>query len=207
MGIHSVQPGLLKETNAPESPGVSKTKTPQKSTPSNPTLRQRKEASARKPVADATVLKTHSEPRAQIRVDKQAVDQALGKTAELVKKIAADRQPGFYKHASMMINGPASDKSFLLDCLAKLYMSAPNPNHPNASDPEWVDDQDVLWGDELLFLFEVAQQVDKLSNEGKAYFSNALASRAGVVRSESGSIAELENILLKAKHYIGAEAC
>ena len=202
MGIHSVQPGLLRETNAPESPGVSKTKTPQKT--SAPSLKQHKGTGIRSSGADSPVLKTHSEPRAQVRVDKQAVDQALGKTAELVKQIATDRQPGFYKHASMMINGAASDKSFLLDCLARLYISAPNPNHSQASDPEWIDDQDVLWGDELLFLFEVSQQVDKLSHEGKAYFSNALTGRAGIERSESGSIAELENILLKAKHYIDA---
>ena len=204
MGIHSVQPGLLRETDAPESPGVSKTKAPQKSPA--PSLKQRKDASARSSATESAVLKTHSEPRALVRVDKQAVDQALGKTAELVKQIAADRQPGFYKHASMMINGTASDKPFLLDCLARLYKSAPNPEHPRAADPEWIDDQDVLWGDELLFLFEVSQQVDKLSNEGKVYFSNALASRTGIERSESGSIAELENILLKAKHYIDAGA-
>ena len=203
MGIHSVQPGVLRETKAPESPGAPKKPDSEKS--GSPSIRQRDPVALGARSAATPAVPAHSEPRMQVRVDPQAVDEALGPTAELVKHIDADRLPGFYKHASMMLNSSVSDKPFLMDCLAKLYLSAPSHQHPKAADPDWIDDQDVLWGDELLFLFEVSQQVDKLSSRGKTYFSDALASRTDVVRPESGSITELERILLNAKHHADAQ--
>ena len=52
-------------------------------------------------------------------------------------------------------------------------------------------------GDELLFLFEAAPQLDQLDLEGKRLFANSLAARAGTDRQRSGSVDVLEQALNK----------
>ncbi len=200
MGIHSVKPGQTTVGNVsqPAAPAAKKTPVRTAGTGSAPTLKARSAPRAQAPSATSTTLITHSEPRISIRVDTDSVRHALGSSAARIDGIDPQRLPGFYKHASMIVNDNASDKSFLLECLTNLYLSAPDSSHPHAVDPGWLDDQDVLWGDELLFLFEVAPQLDRLGAEGKRYFADSLADRGNIDRQMSGSVDALEQILRKA---------
>lgn len=203
MRIHSVKPGQITVGNASQTETTSTKESKQRKSgvAGSPSLKTRSPSSNRSSSAKAPVLSVHSEPRVELRVNTQAVHDALGsKAAMLQEQIDPQRLPGFYKHANMVLSGTAVDKDFLLDCLISLYQSAPDPQHPNATDAEWVDDQDVLWGDELLFLFEVTAQLDRLSSEGKRYFADSLAARIGIERPSSGSLGALEQALLKAGH-------
>ena len=203
MGIHSVKPGqnAVGNVSQPVAPKASDKKL---SVEDPPTLKVRSTKVAKRSAASvpapapAPILTSHNEPRVQLREDTTAVHRALGGKAAILVGIDPQRLPGFYKHANMIVNGQISDKDFLLECLISLYLSAPNNSHPNAIDPEWVDDQDVLWGDELLFLFEAAPQLDRLDTEGKRSFSDSLAARAGTDRQRSGSVDVLEQALNKA---------
>ena len=195
MGIHSIKPGQIAIGNVsqPVTPKTSE----KHSTEGSPTLKVRSTKAAKSSAASAPILKSHSEPRVQLREDAASVHLALGAKTAVLDGIDPQRLPGFYKHANMIVDGQISDKSFLLECLVNLYLSAPDNSHPNAIDPEWVDDQDVLWGDELLFLFEAAPQLDQLDLEGKRLFANSLAARAGTDRQRSGSVDVLEQALNK----------
>jgi hypothetical protein len=195
MGIHSIKPGQIAVGNAsqPVTPKTSK----KRSTEDSPSLKVRSTKAAKSSAASTPILKSHSEPRVQLRKDTASVHLALGANTAVLDGIDPQRLPGFYKHANMIVNGQLNDKSFLLECLINLYLSAPDSSHPNAIDPEWVDDQDVLWGDELLFLFEAAPQLDQLDLEGKRLFANSLAARAGTDRQRSGSVDVLEQALNK----------
>ena len=195
MGIHSVKPGQITVGNAsqPVKPETSK----KPGADGSPTLRVRSPKAAKSPAAAVPIMGSHSEPRIQLRDDAAAVHQALGTKAAMLDGIDPQRLSGFYKHANMIVNGKISDKNFLLECLVNLYISAPDSSHPNAVDPEWVDDQDVLWGDELLFLFEAAPQLDRLDDAGKRLFAEGLAARAGTDRQRTGSVEVLEQVLHK----------
>lgn len=177
--------------------------------PSVKSLSPRSAAKAEVPAAGAQPLEAHSDLRAKsrtlVQVNEAAVNQTLGSAAKLLGEIDPQRLANFYKHGSMMLNSPASDKSFLVDCLARLYLSAPDRSHPNATDQDWMDDQEVLWGDELMFLFENSQQIEKLSSEGKAYFADHLLSRSGVVRKDVGPESTLKQALLHARQRMSAE--
>ena len=196
MSIHSVKPGQITVGNVSQ-PETPKTREKRKAEGS-PTLRARSAKAAKSPAAPAPILRSHGEPRMQLREDTTAVHLALGAKVAVLDGIDPQRLPGFYKHANMIVTGQISDKHFLLECLVNLYLSAPDNSHPNAIDPGWVDDQDVLWGDELLFLFEAAPQLDRLDSEGKRLFADSLAARAGTDRQRSGSVDVLEQALNKA---------
>ncbi len=198
MGIHSVKPGQTTVGNVSQPAVTAAEKSPARPASGAPPLRGRSAPPAQTSPATALKLDAYSEPRVMVRVDTESVHQTLGSKAVLIEGIHPQRLQGFYKHASMIANDKASDKNFLLECLTHLYLSAPDASHPNAADAEWVDDQDVLWGDELLFLFEASQQLDRLEPEGKRYFADSLAGRVGVDRQHSGSVDALEQILLKA---------
>jgi hypothetical protein len=99
-------------------------------------------------------LKQHSAPRALVKVDQKAVEQVLLEGNISLDEINGDKHAAYYKHASMMISGASKDKTFLLRCLAKLYVSAPDETHTKASHGDWLDDQNERWGDDLMFLFE-----------------------------------------------------
>lgn len=145
-------------------------------------------------------LKQHSAPRAQVRVDHKAVDQVLLEGKISLEEISVDKHAAYYKHASMMITGSASDKCYLLRCLAALYISAPDASHPYASGTDWLDDQNELWGDDLMFLFENTQQVDELNSAGKQYFLDALLVKANLRYRGAGSEDDLAKSLFQAKH-------
>jgi hypothetical protein len=145
-------------------------------------------------------LKQHSAPRAQVRVDQKAVDQVLLEGKIPLEEISVDKHAAYYKHASMMITGSASDKSYLLRCLAALYISVPDETHPYASGADWLDDQNELWGDDLMFLFENTQQVDELNSAGKQYFLDALLEKANLRYRDKGSEGDLSQALFQAKH-------
>lgn len=198
MGIHSVKPGQTTVGNVSPSAPPAAEKTSVRRTGNAPIMKERSTAPVKSSSGHSEPLAAHSEPRVSVRVDADSVHQVLGSKVALVDGIDPQRLPGFYKHASMIANDKSGDKGFLLECLAHLYVSAPEGNHPNATDPDWVEDQDVLWGDELLFLFEVAQQLDRLDAGGKRYFADSLAGRAGIDRQHSGSVDTLEQLLLKA---------
>lgn len=211
MGIHSVKPGQNAIGNVSQ-PATPKAGDKKLSVEGSPALRVRSTKAAKRPAAPASVpasvpiLTSHNEPRVQLREDTTAVHRALGGKAAILDGIDPQRLPGFYKHANMIVNGQISDKDFLLECLVNLYLSAPDHSHPSAIDPEWVDDQDVLWGDELLFLFEVAPQLDRLDTEGKRSFADSLAARAGTDRQRSGSVDVLEQALNKASRRMALAA-
>ena len=196
MGIHSVKPGQIAVGNVsqPITPKTSE----QRSVEGSPTLKVRSAKTAKSPATTKPILKSHTEPRVQLREDTAAVHLALGAKVAVLDEFDPQRLPGFYKHANMIVNGQIGDKNFLLECLVNLYLSAPDSSHPNAIDPEWIDDQDVLWGDELLFLFEAAPQLDRLDTEGKRSFADSLAARAGTDRQRAGSVDVLEQALSKA---------
>ena len=198
MGIHSVKPGQTTGGNVSQPTVTTAEKSPARRADGTPTLKGRSVAPATTSSGTAPKLDLHSEPRVMVRVETESVHQTLGSKAALIEGIDPQRLSGFYKHASMIANDKADDKNFLLECLTHLYLSAPDASHPHAADAEWVDDQDVLWGDELLFVFEVSQQLDRLEPEGRCYFADSLASRVGVDRQHSGSVDALEQILLKA---------
>lgn len=198
MGIHSIKPGQTTVGNVSQPAAPDTEKSSARPEGAGPVLKARSPSRAKASAAAATTVQTHSEPRVSVRVDNESVHQALGSKAALIEGIHPQRLSGFYKHASMIANDKAGDKNFLLECLINLYLSAPEGSHPNAVDPDWVDDQDVLWGDELLFLFEVSQQLDRLEPEGKRYFAEGLAARVGIDRQQAGSVDALEQLLLKA---------
>lgn len=198
MGIHSVKPGQTTVGNVSQPVAPEAEKSPARTAGSEPSLKMRSVPSAKKASGTTARLDVHSEPRITVRSDTELVHQLMGSKAALIEGIDPQRLSGFYKHASMIANDKADDKNFLLECLTHLYLSAPDSSHPNATDPEWVDDQDVLWGDELLFLFEVSPQLERLEPEGKRYFADSLAGRAGTDRQHSGSVDALEQALLKA---------
>lgn len=198
MGIHSVKPGQTTVGNGSQPAAPAAEKPPLRRTGSAPTLKGRSAPPAQSSSGTTTVLNVHTEPRVTVRTDTDLVHQMLGSKVALIEGIDPQRLAGFYKHASMIANDKASDKNFLLECLVNLYLSAPDRSHPNAVDPEWVDDQDVLWGDELLFLFEVSQQLDRLDPEGKRCFAQGLADRVGADRQQSGSVDALEQLLHQA---------
>ena len=100
----------------------------------------------------------------------------------------------------MMISGATKNKIFLLRCLAKLYVSAPDETHPKASRGDWLDDQNERWGDDLMVLFENAKQVDELNSAGKQYFLNALLEKANLRYRDKGSEGDLAQSLFQAKH-------
>ena len=145
-------------------------------------------------------LKQHSAPRALVKVDQKAVDQVLLEGNISLDEINGDKHAAYYKHASMMLSGASKDKTFLLRCLAKLYVSAPDDTHPKASCGDWLDDQNELWGDDLMFLFEHAKQVDGLNSTGKQYFLNALQEKANLRYRDKGSEGDLAQSLFQAKH-------
>ena len=145
-------------------------------------------------------LKQHSAPRALVKVDQKAVDQVLLEGNISLDEINGDKHAAYYKHASMMISGPSKDKTFLLHCLAKLYVSAPDETHPKALRGDWLDDQNERWGDDLMFLFENAKQVDGLNSAGKQYFLDALQEKANLRYSGKGSEGDLAQSLFQAKH-------
>jgi len=196
MGIHPLKPGQITAGNVSQ-PEVTK-KIQKRLADSTPTLKARSKPTAQSSSSPVSVLDSHGEPRVTVRSDAAAVHQALGNKLGMLEGVDPQRLPGFYKHANMIVNGNASDKHFLLECLVNLYLSAPDSSHPSAVDPDWVDDQDVLWGDELLFLFEVAPQIDKLDTEGKRSFADSLASRVNIDRQFSGSVDALEQALHRA---------
>jgi len=146
------------------------------------------------------ILKQHSAPRALVKVDQKAVDQVLLEGNISLDEINGDKHAAYYKHASMMISGPSKDKTFLLRCLAKLYVSAPDETHPKASREEWLDDQNERWGDDLMFLFENTKQVDGLNSAGKQYFLDALLEKANLRYRGKGSEGDLAQSLFQAKH-------
>ena len=145
-------------------------------------------------------LKQHSAPRNLVKVDQKAVDQVLLEGNISLDEINGDKHAAYYKHASMMISGATKDKIFLLRCLAKLYVSAPDDTHPKASRGDWLDDQNERWGDDLMFLFENAKQVDGLNSAGKEYFLNALQEKANLRYRGKGSEGDLAQSLFNAKH-------
>jgi hypothetical protein len=145
-------------------------------------------------------LKQHSAPRALVKVDQKAVDQVLLEGNISLDEINGDRHAAYYKHASMMISGTSKDKPFLLRCLAKLYISAPDETHPKASRGDWLDDQNERWGDDLMFLFEHTKQVDELNGAGKQYFLDALLEKANLRYRGKGSEGDLAQSLFQAKH-------
>ncbi len=208
MGIHSIKPGQPTIGNVSQPSGTPVSGARARQGADAPSIKTRA-AKSTGPLAGqaqnpAECSPAHSEPRTLVRVNASAVREALGSRTALLDKVDPERLAGFYKHATLLLNGRARDKDFLIDCLISLYQSAPSPSHPNAVDPEWVDDQDVLWGDELLFLFEVSSQLDKLGGEGKRYFADSLAARIGVDRLKSGSVDALEQALLNATHRMAA---
>ena len=99
-----------------------------------------------------------------------------------------------------MISGATKDKTFLLRCLAKIYVSAPDETHPKASRGDWLDDQNERWGDDLMFLFENTKQVDGLNSAGKQYFLDALQEKANQRFRGKGSEGDLAQSLFQAKH-------
>jgi len=145
-------------------------------------------------------LKQHSAPRALVKVDQKAVDQVLLEGNISLDEINGDKHAAYYKHASMMISGTSKDKPFLLRCLAKLYISAPDETHPKASRGDWLDDQNERWGDDLMFLFEHTKQVDELNGAGKQYFLDALLEKANLRYRGKGSEGDLAQSLFQAKH-------
>ena len=145
-------------------------------------------------------VKQHSVPRTLVRIDQKAVDQILIEGKISLEEINGNKHSAFYKHASMMISGDVSDKSFLLRCLVALYMSVPDEHHPKASRTDWLDDQNERWGDDLMFLFEHSSQVDKLNNAGKQYFLETLQEKANVRYRGKGSEDDLSQSLFQAKH-------
>jgi len=145
-------------------------------------------------------LKQHSAPRALVKVDQKAVDQVLQEGNISLDEINGDKHAAYYKHASMMLSGASKDKAFLLRCLAKLYVSAPDDTHPKASRGDWLDDQNERWGDDLMFLFEHTKQVDGLNSAGKQYFLNALLEKANLRYRDKGSEGDLAQALFQAKH-------
>ena len=145
-------------------------------------------------------LKQHSAPRALVKVDQKAVDQVLQEGNISLDEINGDKHAAYYKHASMMLSGASKDKAFLLRCLAKLYVSAPDDTHPKASRGDWLDDQNERWGDDLMFLFEHTKQVDGLNSAGKQYFLNALLEKANLRYRDKGSEGDLAQSLFQAKH-------
>ena len=145
-------------------------------------------------------LKQHSAPRALVKVDQKAVDQVLLEGNISLDEINGDKHAAYYKHASMMISGTSKDKPFLLRCLAKLYISAPDETHPKASRGDWLDDQNERWGDDLMFLFENTKQVDGLNSAGKQYFLDALQEKANQRFRGKGSEGDLAQSLFQAKH-------
>ena len=145
-------------------------------------------------------LKQHSAPRALVKVDQKAVDQVLLEGNISLDEINGDKHAAYYKHASMMISGASKDKTFLLRCLAKLYVSAPDETHPKASRGDWLDDQNERWGDDLMVLFENAKQVDELNSAGKQYFLDALQEKANLRYRAKGSEGDLAQSLFNAKH-------
>ena len=195
MGIHSVKPGQTTVGNDSQPAAPATEKPPLRRTGNAPALKGRSAPAAQSSSGTTPILNAHTEPRITVRTDTELVHQLLGSKSALIERIDPQRLAGFYKHASMIANDKASDKNFLLECLVNLYLSAPDRSHPNAVDPEWVDDQDVLWGDELLFLFEVSQQLDRLDPEGKRCFTEGLADRVGIDRQQSGSVDSLEQLL------------
>lgn len=155
---------------------------------------------ATKQTSSDQALKQHSAPRALVRVDQKAVDQILLEGKISLEGINNDKHAAYYKHASMMVTGSASDKAYLLRCLAALYVSVPDQTHPDASDADWLDDQTELWGDDLMFLFENTKQVDELSSAGKHYFLDALLEKANQRYRGKGSEDDLAQSLFQAKH-------
>jgi len=145
-------------------------------------------------------LKQHSAPRALVKVDHKAVHQVLLEGNISLDEINGDKHAAYYKHASMMISGATTDKTFLLRCLAKLYESAPDDTHPKASRGDWLDDQNELWGDDLMFLFENTKQVDGLNSAGKQYFLDALQDKANLRLRGKDSGGDLAQSLFNAKH-------
>lgn len=145
-------------------------------------------------------LKQHSAPRTLVKVDQKAVDQVLLEGNISLDEINGDKHAAYYKHASMMISGATKDKTFLLRCLAKIYISAPDETHPKASRGDWLDDQNERWGDDLMFLFENTQQVDGLNSAGKQYFLDALQEKANQRFRGKGSEGDLAQSLFQAKH-------
>jgi hypothetical protein len=145
-------------------------------------------------------LKQHSAPRALVKVDQKAVEQVLLEGNISLDEINGDKHAAYYKHASMMISGASKDKTFLLRCLAKLYVSAPDETHPKASHGDWLDDQNERWGDDLMFLFENTKQVDGLNSAGKQYFLDALQEKANLRYRDKGNEGDLAQSLFNAKH-------
>ena len=145
-------------------------------------------------------LKQHSAPRTLVKIDQKVVDQLLHEGNISLDEINGDKHAAYYKHASMMISGATKDKTFLLRCLAKLYVSAPDETHPKASRSDWLDDQNERWGDDLMVLFENAKQVDELNSAGKQYFLNALLEKANLRYRDKGSEGDLAQSLFQAKH-------
>jgi len=205
MGIHSLKPRPVSVGDVPSSTETPLKEVQKRQAARAPTLKTRGKAPVATESANLPPIAQHTEPRTLVRVNSQAVQEALGSKAALLEQIDPQRHAGFYKHASMLLNSQAHDKDFLLNCLISLYRSAPDAAHPSATDPEWVDDQDVLWGDEILFLFESSAQLDKLGNEGKRYFADALEARVGIVRPQSGSLGALEQMWVNATHRIATE--
>lgn len=145
-------------------------------------------------------LKQHSAPRTLVKVDQKAVDQVLLEGNISLDEINGDKHVAYYKHASMMISGATKDKTFLLRCLAKIYISAPDETHPKASRGDWLDDQNERWGDDLMFLFENTKHVDGLNSAGKQYFLDALQEKANQRFRGKGSEGDLAQSLFQAKH-------
>ena len=145
-------------------------------------------------------LKQHSAPRTLVKIDQKVVDQLLHEGNISLDEINGDKHAAYYKHASMMISGATKNKIFLLRCLAKLYVSAPDETHPKASRGDWLDDQNERWGDDLMVLFENAKQVDELNSAGKQYFLNALLEKANLRYRDKGSEGDLAQSLFQAKH-------
>jgi hypothetical protein len=168
------------------------------------TSRQAKSRSAVGVSADQSIshdtVKQHSVPRTLVRIDQKTVDQILIKGKISLEEISSNKRSTFYKHASMMISGDVSDKSFLLRCLIALYLSVPDEHHPKASRADWLDDQNERWGDDLMFLFEHGSQIDKLNSAGKQYFLEALQEKANVRYRGKGSEDDLSQSLFQAKH-------
>ena len=206
MGINSIQ--STKTTEATPS-GVLETVLPKdnqaRKAPQSPSLKSLKprQSPKVKTGAETPPLQAHSDLRAKsrsmVQVNIEAVKEALGSHAAILERIHPQRLENFYKHASMMLNAPVSDKAFLVNCLACLYVTAPDASHPNAADPDWMDDQEVLWGDELMFMFECSSEIDNLDEAGKNYFANSLMSKEGVARQDVGLDTALSQTLSRAK--------
>lgn len=199
MRFNAIQPGKSAESKLVEQSASQPQNTTAKTGPRSPTLKNRPQTSDTREKVTQTPIKTHSEPRQLIRVDESAVNQALGTGIDLLGKIDSKLHGNFYKHGSMMLKAPVQDQAFMLRCVVGLYLSAPDDTSPNAANPDWLDDQQERWGDDLMFLFEHSRTIDSLNDEGKFYFANKLEDMALSRYRGRNSDRDMEQALFHAK--------